>query len=146
MRKSSPHNLFPPPHTKNFTGEPRGSNCAKTVCQSALPTKSHFFKCLTAFHSILPLRITFRFSSSATTFLSPLRVTWTGWLRWYCTTIPLASLLFFFFFLRQMGRKSFQPQTVNAEHDFRRVTIPPEQQQVNILLLYIEEETSVVIG
>lgn len=45
-----------------------------------------------------------------------------------------------------MGRKSFQPQTVNAEHDFRRVTIPPEQQQVNILLLYTEEETSVVIG
>lgn len=59
---------------------------------------------------------------------------------------PGFSPFFFSFFLRQMGRKSFQPQTVNAEHDFRRVTIPPEQQQVNILLLYIEEETSVVIG
>lgn len=55
------------------------------------------------------------------------------------------GFFFFFFLIKTNGQKKFPAPHCNVEHDFRRATIPLVQQQVNILLLYIEEETSVVI-
>lgn len=153
-RKSSPHNLFPSRHTggkKKFTGEPRGCNCARTVCQSAVPVsppnKTTFFS--SAWLPFIPP--TPWESPSGSPLLpqlfSPLSGSQdAGWLRWYCTRIPLLLSFLFLFFFKTNGQKKFPAPHCTAEHDFRRVTMPLAQQQVSIMLLYIEEETSVVIG